>query len=59
MYRSYENPYRLQDALEQANARYDALKWDAHADPGELFRVHEEIEELKERLNFAWQDNEF
>lgn len=57
MYRRYEDPYKLQKMLEEAQAEYDAENWtedriDAQID------AYNWIEELKERINFAWQDDE-
>lgn len=59
MYRSYENPIILENLLHDARERYEVLKWQTDADPEELFRANEEIEDLKQRINFAWQDDEF
>ncbi len=59
MYRSYENPRTLENLLHDAKERFEALRWQTDADPEELFRVHEEIEDLKQRINFSWQDDEF
>ena len=53
MYRDYEDPYKLQELLTQAEYRLIG------ADPYEAIDIHEEIADLKERLNFAWQDDEY
>ena len=50
IYRQYEDPYKLEQELErlkklQADDPYDA-------------DIAIEIAELKDRINFAWQDNE-
>lgn len=50
MYRNYENPYAIEKALTDAKKR---LK----EDPGN-WDLYEEVLELVERVNFAWQDNE-
>lgn len=50
MYRNYENPYAIEKALTDAKKR---LK----EDPGN-WDLYEEVLELEERVNFAWQDNE-
>lgn len=50
MYRSYENPYSLERELAKAQA---ALA----ADPFNI-GLHEAVAELKDRVNFAWQDDE-
>lgn len=48
MYRSYENPYRLEDALADAKRRLSE-------DPTNE-DLAQEVEELRDRVNFAWQD---
>lgn len=62
MYRQYENPRGLEKQLEEKKARYEELK--AKVDNGELdFDVlvdaQLDIDELTERVNFAWQDEEY
>ena len=62
MYRQYENPRELTKQLEAKKARYEELE--AKVNKGELdFDVlvdaHEDIAELEDRVNFAWQDEEF
>jgi len=58
MYRQYENPWELEKRLK-------ALKEELHkayalgADTTELEDLHLEIHELEERVNFAWQDDEY
>lgn len=57
MYRSYENPWALEDLLEEVMEDYrEALESDA--DEEVLIGLSEYIAELKERINFAWQDDE-
>ena len=54
MYRQYENPYKLEAEL----ARYE----DAYSqctDEDERFELAQTISELKDRINFAWQDEEY
>lgn len=58
MYRQYENPYELEKQLEE-------LKEELHkayilgGDVYELEDLEITIAELKERINFAWQDDEY
>ena len=58
MYRQYENPYELGKQLEE-------LKEELHkayilgGDVYELEDLEITIAELKERINFAWQDDEY
>lgn len=51
MYRDYESPYTLERMLEKAKA---ALA----ADPFNV-DLSETVDELKQRINFAWQDDEY
>ncbi len=62
MYRDYESIPMLEKRLEAARQTYtdfstDCLNWEPN-DPkwDRLAELHEDIEELKDRLNFAWQD---
>lgn len=48
MYRSYENPYTLEDRLEKAKERLSKDPFNED--------LAQEVAELKERVNFAWQD---
>ena len=54
MYRQYENPYVLEKRLEELMKRR-AKTTDEH----ELEGLDQDIAELKDRINFAWQDDEF
>lgn len=58
MYRRYENPYDLEKQLEAVQFEYDMMVAEG-ADIETLISVQEEIYELKERINFAWQDDEY
>lgn len=58
MYRRYENPYDLEKQLEAVQFEYDMMVTEG-ADIETLISVQEEIYELKERINFAWQDDEY
>lgn len=64
MYRQYENPIKLEKELAVLKKEYNdvfaaaeakgplAIEWEYLCD------LAETIEELKERINFAWQDDE-
>lgn len=54
MYRQYEDPHMLQERLDEARNRLTAADTDEEA-----IDIHEEIAELEERINFAWQDIEY
>ena len=51
MYRRYENPRTLEDMLEDAKRRLAENPYDED--------LANEVAELKERVNFAWQDDEY
>jgi hypothetical protein len=51
MYRQYENPHTLEDQLAEAKARLDENPYDED--------LVLEVQELKDRANFAWQDDEY
>ena len=53
MYRQYENPFELEKQLEELEAEY------AEASEEEQMWIAERIAGLKERINFAWQDDEY
>lgn len=58
MYRQYENPYDLEKQLEAVQFEYDMMVAEG-ADIETLISVQEEIYDLKNRINFAWQDDEY
>ena len=56
MYRQYEDPAMLEELLDRLDIdMQDAI---AHEDEDLQIRIAEEIAEVRDRLNFAWQDNE-
>lgn len=58
MYRRYENPGKVQELLKIAEAKLETaiLKGE---DEERIFDLHEDVEELKDRLRFAWADDEY
>ena len=57
MYRQYEDPYGLERLIESAEiVMQEAIAMD---DEELQMAIAEELAELKDRLNFAWQDDEF
>lgn len=58
MYRQYENPYKLEEKLKQRKAEYQ-MALAENADENTLISIAEDIAELEERVNFAWQDDEY
>lgn len=57
IYRQYEDPYKVQQWLEEAEARYEQAKAEG-ADEDRLVDLYLDVYALRERLNFAWQDEE-
>lgn len=51
MYRQYEDPYKLEEYLAELLKRQEVNPEDED--------LAIEIHEIKERINFAWQDDEF
>ena len=51
MYRQYENPNALEERLEEAKRRLAENPYDED--------LANEVAELKDRINFAWQDDEY
>ena len=62
MYRQYENPIALQDELYDKKNKYltRLAQCESEDEKYELVEMYTEIiAELEERINFAWQDEEF
>lgn len=57
MYRQYEKPNTLKEALTNLKREYK-LALENNADDETLISLHDSIEDLEERLNFAYQDME-
>lgn len=57
MYRQYENPWELEKQLEEAKEEYRKAI-EKRADEDTLMNLAIEIQELKDRVNYAWQDDE-
>ena len=54
MYRQYESPAMLEELLDRLDI--DMQEAIAHDDEELQIRIAEEIAEVRDRLNFAWQD---
>ena len=52
MYRDYENPRVLEKRLEELKAEID----NPELDDEERYYLYCDIEDLRQRINFAWQD---
>lgn len=58
MNRVYENPFRLQRELEEAERRLSDAQAGGY-DMQTIVDLYYEAEELRERVNFAWSDYEY
>ena len=58
MYRQYENPYELNKDLCELEAEFDT-RFENGESLEDLIDLAEDIATLKERINFAWQDEEY
>jgi hypothetical protein len=58
MYRSYEDPFKLQDLLDEKRREYSS-RMEAGEDVEVLMDLAIEINDLEQRVNFAWQDDEY
>ena len=58
MYRQYENPYKLNKYLCELEAEFDT-RFENGESLEDLIDLAEDIATLKERINFAWQDQEY
>ena len=57
MYRQYEKLNTLKETLTNLKREYQ-IALENNADNETLISLHDDIEDLKERLNFAYQDME-
>lgn len=57
MYRQYEKVNTLKEALTNLKREYQ-IALENNADDETLISLHDDIEDLEERLNFAYQDME-
>lgn len=58
MYRTYENPFELQDMLEEKKTEF-RTRLESGEDIEDLIDLAIDIEDLEQRINFAWQDDEY
>lgn len=59
MYRQYENPRLLQAQLDNLQAEFDDIVASGKVNDDIYIYYHSRIAELKDRINFAWQDEEY
>ena len=58
VYRRYEDPYKLERLLYDAKKDYENALACEPENTDLLVSIAEDVAELEERLNFAWQDDE-
>ena len=59
MYRQYEDPRKLEKMLQDAERRLSDAQASGIDDWDMLIDLQLEVEELRDRVNFAWQDEEY
>lgn len=59
MHRQYENPRELQTALDNLQAELADITASGKVDDDTFYYYFDRISELEDRINFAWQDDEF
>ena len=59
MYRQYEDPWKLEERLENAKKRLEQAKQEDPENIDLIIDLVNEVESLRERVNFAWQDQEY
>ena len=59
MYRQYENPITVQAMLDKARREYEEAKATDPDNIDRLIDLSNEVAALEERVNFAWQDEEY
>ena len=59
MYRQYEDPKKLKVKLEEKKRDFIHLGQVINSMTDRLQVIHDEIEDLEQRLNFAYQDQEY
>lgn len=58
MYRKYEDPHTVEEMLAEAHMALEMAKRDGD-NIDRIIDLYNLVEELKERVNFAWQDDEY
>lgn len=57
MYRNNENPLSLQERLDSVTEKYHELLRTGRLDVYQQMDYEMEIADLKDRINYAWQDD--
>lgn len=59
MYRQYEDPRTLENRLQEVKNQYETARQQGQLTPYDEEDYCMYIADLKERINFAWQDEEY
>ena len=59
MYRMYEDPYKIHKMLKSAEAEYEAALVEEPDNIELLVELSNEVESLRQRESFAWEDEEY
>jgi hypothetical protein len=59
MYRQYEDARELEKKLQEAKEILEEAQKAGEMDDEELYYLFMDVCELEERVNFAWQDEEY
>ena len=59
MYRQYEDPHAVEAMLYEAIEQRDRAMTETPDDIDRIIDLENEVASLRERVNFAWQDNEY
>ena len=59
MFRMYENPYKIHKMLTSAEAEYEAALVEEPDNIELLIELSNEVESLRQRESFAWEDEEY
>ena len=60
MYRQYEDPWKLEEEYSKLKAEYEWME--RHSDnyyAEDFANIAIDLEDLRQRINFAWQDQEY
>ena len=59
MFRQYENPHELEERLESLRERFERAKIEEPENEDYIIDLYIEVAELEDRINFAYQDEEY
>ena len=63
MHRMYEDPHKLEKQLQEAEEKLERMKAKRECgydiDDEDIYYQYLTVSELKDRVNFAWQDDEY